>query len=232
MTWGKVSDHLDDDARFIGISDGAAGLFFMTLPRCLRRREPFIPSSVVESRHSEPADVEALLARALWIPAVDGYAIDELLWSEISLPSDHPTSSAQHAAAGRASAEARRERYGTAKPGVTEQTDQSPNGVHEHVPNGVPRTSEQRSPNGRTPTPEPVPVNASLPYGRLSAQRSQLGPSRFTRTARALRSATERSSVPTSTRAPSSGSRRIADDSRRSARRRSDYSRKGMARTC
>jgi len=157
VTWLKVDDHLDDDARFIGISDGAAGLFLMTLSRCGRRDDPFIPLSAVEARRSEPGDVDALLARNIWIAATGGYAIEDALWEEISLPPERQSSSAQHAAAGRASAEARRARYGTAKPGATG------NDVHERAPNDVPNALEQRSRNGRTPTPEPVPVNAESP---------------------------------------------------------------------
>jgi len=160
VTWGKVGDDLDDDPRFLGLDPHAAGVFFLCLPYCLRHGDPHIPRTLMIARGGTDDDATALCGRAIWVEDGESIAIAAPLWADIECPPER-RSSGQHAAAGRASAEARRIRYGTAQPRTAFEAvpRTSPNGVHEHPPNAP-------NPDSR------IPVNSESPL--RSTQSTQI----------------------------------------------------------
>jgi len=126
VTWGKHDDHGDDDPRWWGCPLAAQGLYWAVLPYCLRKGENFVPVGLcvrtAYPSHEEPM-TGPLVVRGLWTEVSDdggqvsGYAYTESDWSEIVFPEEERERRREAAKeGGLKSAEARRSKYGSARP--------------------------------------------------------------------------------------------------------------------
>ncbi len=123
MSWGRIDDYVDDDPRWWGVGLATRGLWVSCLPWCLRANSPVVTEALVarEAGAEGPGLAQELVAAGLWVEAPGGaweYARGGLLgWDGIAVPAElRAAKLAQKSAAGRASAEARSLKYGSAVP--------------------------------------------------------------------------------------------------------------------
>jgi hypothetical protein len=131
MTWGKIDDHFDDDPRFMVASTTALGIFFRTLPRCLRKDDNLIPWAIANG-YPEAHDV---FMAGLWETDTLGYRVFPDLWEAIRMPEEKRQEiSEKRAEAGKRGAAARWNGKGMAKP-------KQSHGINAPVPVPVPLKS-------------------------------------------------------------------------------------------
>lgn len=124
MSWGRIDDQLDDDPRFWGLDLTAQGLWRRCPLRCLRSESPEVIRALVDREAGADAGrlAQILVDRGLWREAGKGdgweYACGGFAgWDAISLPARlREAKTAQQSEAGKASAEARRAKWGSPIP--------------------------------------------------------------------------------------------------------------------
>lgn len=171
MSWGRLDDSFDDDERWLAAALDARGLWTSCLARSLRAQSPEVPQVLVQREAGSDADrlADALVAVGLWVRFEDHWAYADggfAGWDAIVLSSQERAAlDAQRSAAGRASAEARRAKYGSAVPrGARNAPKRSHKGPSD-LPNGLTSATE-RLPNvtepSPAPSPSPVPEGTSI----------------------------------------------------------------------
>jgi hypothetical protein len=156
MSWGKIEDHLDDDPRWVGLDIAARGLWIACLPYALRADAPLVHRAIA---HREAGDdtgrlTGLLVAAELWRVNTQGweYASGGFAgWDAIAEPADlRAAIHERKSEAGKASAIARRAKYGSAIP--TNAPNRLPNSTRSDN-----RTGTEQPPNTAEPGPVPGP---------------------------------------------------------------------------
>ena len=185
MSWLRIDDEFPEHPKVLLLTDAA--LAFWVKVACWLRRprntkfDGFVPESMLSSISRKPAEEARELAMqlvnatagglfevGLWIECEGGYRFHD--WESYQPPSEKLSPQEAARIAGKRSAEARRNRYGSAQPGTERISERLPNGIEtfgsrstERVPEPpLERRSEAVRPNdsrtSRTPIPIPIPL--------------------------------------------------------------------------
>ena len=154
MAWVKIDDHIDEHPKIAAITDSALALFVASIAYCNRNlTNGFIPFAVGMGKlrycdgNCKPF-IQELEAMGLWEKKQNGWHVHDYLEYQSSkeqVLAEREAIRLQRSEAGKRSAEARRELYGTAQPN---KPNEPPNEAFEKFPNGA---SNETSNGPRTP---------------------------------------------------------------------------------